>query len=93
MSERSEVVGATLAGAAIGAVIGYLFFSASGRRLRGEIEPRIMEVSRDILRVRDAVATAVAAVNEGRRSFERLAGTPDRWPVYETPAERDVPFV
>jgi hypothetical protein len=93
VSERSEIVGAALAGAAIGAAVGFLFFSASGRRLRGEIEPRIMEISRDIVRVRDAVVKAVAAVNDGRRSFERLAAAPDRWPVYETPAERDVPFV
>jgi hypothetical protein len=93
VSERSQVVGATLAGAAIGGLIGYLFFTASGRRLRGEIEPRVVEASREIVRVRDAVAQAFSAIEDGRRSLERLSGTPDRWPVYETHSERDVPFV
>jgi hypothetical protein len=93
VSERSEIVGATLAGAAIGALIGYLFFSASGRRLRDEIEPRVIEASRDIVRVRDAVEKALAAIDEGRRSFQRLAAVPDPRPVYDTPSEQDVPFV
>jgi hypothetical protein len=93
VSERSEIVGATLAGAAVGALIGYLFFTTSGRRLRGEIEPRVIEASRDVVRVRDAVTQAFAAIDEGRRSLERLASPPDRWPVYDTPSERDVPFV
>lgn len=93
MSERSQVVGATLAGAAIGGLVGYLFFTASGRRLRSEIEPRVIEASREIVRVRDAVTQAFAVIDEGRRSLERLAGEPDRWPVYATPSERDVPFV
>ena len=93
MSERSQIVGATLAGAAIGGLIGYLFFTASGRRLRGEIEPRLTEASKEIVRVRDAVAQAFSALEDGKRSLERLAGEPDRWPVYETTSERDVPFV
>ena len=62
-------------------------------RVRGEIEPRVVEASREIVRVRDAMTQAFAAIEDGRRSLERLAGTPDRWPVYETPSERDVPFV
>ena len=93
MSERAQVLGATLAGAAVGGLIGYLFFTASGRRLRGEIEPRLTEMSREIVRVRDTVASACAAINEGRRSLERLVPEPARWPVYETPSEQDVPFV
>jgi hypothetical protein len=86
-------VAATLAGAAIGGVIGYLFFTASGRRLRGEIEPRVLEASREIVRVRDAVTQALSAIDEGRRTLERLGGEPARWPVYETTSERDIPFV
>jgi gas vesicle protein len=93
VTERSQVVGATLAGAAIGALVGYLFFTASGRRLRGEIEPKVLEASREIARIRGAVTQAYAAFEDGRRSLERLAGEPARWPVYDTPSERDVPFV
>ncbi|MBE3071533.1 MAG: YtxH domain-containing protein [Acidobacteria bacterium] len=93
MSERAQVLGATLAGAAIGGLIGYLYFTASGRRLRGEIEPRLTEVSREIVRVRDTMVKAYAAFDDGRRSLERLAADPARWPVYDTPSEQDVPFV
>jgi len=44
VSERTQVVAATLAGAAVGGLIGYLYFTAGGRRLRREIEPRLTEV-------------------------------------------------
>jgi len=93
VSERAQVIGATLAGAAIGGLIGYLFFTARGRRLRAEIEPRLVEASREIDRVRDTVAKAYAAIDQGRRSIEHLVSEPVRWPVYETSRERDVPFV
>ena len=93
MSERSQVVAATLAGAAIGGLIGYLYFTAGGRRLRGEIEPRLTEASRDIVRVRDAMSDAFAAIEEGRRSLQRLASQLARPPVYEAPADADEHFV
>ena len=93
MSERTQVVAATLAGAAVGGLIGYLYFTAGGRRLRREIEPRLTEVSRDIVRVRDAVSNAFAAIEEGRRSLERLAGRLAGAPVCEPPAEADGHFV
>lgn len=93
MTERSQVLAATMAGAAVGGLIGYLFFTASGRRLRGEIEPRLSEMSRELVRLRDTVVHAYAAVDEGRRSLERMAPEAGRWPVYKPPSERDVPFV
>jgi hypothetical protein len=44
MSNRHQVSWAVIAGAAIGAAIGYLFFTDSGRRLRARLEPAVEEL-------------------------------------------------
>ena len=44
MEDRSRVAYATLIGAALGGVVGFLFFTARGRRLRGEIGPRLTDL-------------------------------------------------
>lgn len=93
MSERARIVTATLVGAAVGALFGYLFFTPSGRRLRDEIEPRLNEVSRELGRAHSAVTRAFTAIDDGRRSLERLVSEPPRWPEPPLPAEHEVPFV
>ncbi len=93
MSERARVVGATVAGAAIGGIIGYLFFTAGGRRFRGEIEPRLSEVSREIVRARDTVMKAYRALSDGQRSLDHRAVERAPWPEHEPPSDQDVPFV
>lgn len=44
MSDNHQVKWAVIAGAAIGGVIGYLFFTDSGRRLRARLEPAVDEL-------------------------------------------------
>jgi hypothetical protein len=92
VSERARVVGATVAGAAIGGLVGYLFFTAGGRRLRGEIEPRLSEVSAEIARTRDTVMRAYAALSDARRLLDRREGERGPWPR-EPPSDQEVPFV
>ena len=44
MSDNYQVKWAVIAGAAIGGLIGYLFFTDSGRRLRARLEPAVDEL-------------------------------------------------
>jgi hypothetical protein len=74
MSERTRLVAASLAGAAIGGVIGYLYLTGSGRRLRDQIEPRLDDFVQEIRRLRTTVTKAQAVANEGWRSLNELIG-------------------
>ena len=62
---NDRAVTATLLGAGIGAIVGYLFFSESGRRLRRQIEPALVVISRELHSLRSTVQKAAGVANEG----------------------------
>jgi gas vesicle protein len=74
MNEQSRVLVASLAGAAIGGLVGYLYFTGSGRRLREQLEPRLDECAREIRRLRSTVDKAQAVASEGWRALNELVG-------------------
>ncbi len=95
MNERSRVFLASLAGAAIGGVAGYLYFTASGQRLRDQLEPRMDEFANEIRRLRATVTKAQAVASEGWRSLNELIGERPQQPQGEPlrgPARQSSPF-
>ena len=74
MNEQSKVVVTTIAGAAIGALVGYLYLTTGGRRLRDQLEPRIDDFSHEIRKLRATVTKAQAVASEGWRSLNELIG-------------------
>jgi gas vesicle protein len=74
MNDQSRVLVASLAGAAIGGLVGYLYLTANGRRLRDELEPRLDEFSQEIRKLRSTVNKAQAVASEGWRSLHELIG-------------------
>ena len=74
MDERSRVLMATLSGAVIGGVWGWLYLTESGRRVRDQIEPRLDDFMKELARVRGTVEKARSAADEGWRSLGELAG-------------------
>jgi gas vesicle protein len=74
MSEQSRVVIAGLAGAAIGSLVGYLYMTTSGRRVRDQIEPKLDEFVREMRRMQKTVRKAQEAANEGWKSLNELFG-------------------
>ncbi len=74
MNDQARVLVASLAGAAVGALVGYLYLTASGRRLRDELEPRLDEVGQEIRKLRSTVTKAQEVANEGWRSLNELIG-------------------
>ncbi|HXW08830.1 MAG TPA: YtxH domain-containing protein [Vicinamibacterales bacterium] len=75
MDERSRVLMATMIGAVIGGVWGWLYLTENGRRLREQIEPRLDDFMGELNRVRGTVDKARNAANEGWRTFHEVAGT------------------
>ncbi|MGE0702833.1 MAG: YtxH domain-containing protein [Vicinamibacterales bacterium] len=65
MSEQSQVVAASVIGAVVGALAGYLFFTERGRALRRELEPGLEEAARDLSRVTGTMFGAAGAAREG----------------------------
>lgn len=74
MDERSRVLMATLVGAVIGGVWGWLYMTESGRRVRDQIEPRIDDFMGELTRMRGTVEKARNAANEGWRSLNEMTG-------------------
>lgn len=65
MDEKSRAVMATIVGAIIGGVAGYLFFTDYGRSLRRKMEPALEDISRELNSFRTTVQKAAGVANEG----------------------------
>ena len=74
MDERSRVLMATIVGAALGGVYGWLYLTEAGRRVREQIEPKLDDFIGEITRVRGTVEKARSAANEGWRSLSEITG-------------------
>ena len=74
MDERSRVLMATFLGAVAGGVLGWLYMTDSGRRVRDQIEPKLDDFMNELTRMRGTVEKARTAANEGWRSLNEVAG-------------------
>ena len=70
MDERSQVVIATLLGAVVGGLLGCLYLTDRGRRIRDQIDPALEGFVGELDRARGTVERARAAAREGRRAFD-----------------------
>ncbi len=78
MDDKSRVVLSSLAGAAVGALLGFLYLTPNGRRFREQLEPRLDEFSQEMRRLRSTVTKAQAVATEGWRSLNELIGERER---------------
>jgi hypothetical protein len=74
VDERSRVLVATMLGAVVGGVWGWLYMTENGRRVRQQIEPKLDDFLNELTRVRGTVEKARTAANEGWRSLNDMAG-------------------
>jgi hypothetical protein len=74
VDDRSRVLMATLSGAVIGGVWGWLYLTEGGRRVRKQIEPWLEDFTAELARVRGTVEKARSAADEGWRSLSEIAG-------------------
>jgi hypothetical protein len=65
---------ATLMGAVVGGVGGWLYMTEGGSRVRDQIEPRLDDFMNELTRMRGTVDKARNAANEGWRSLSDMAG-------------------
>jgi hypothetical protein len=79
VSDQGRVMAAMLGGAVVGGVVGYLYLTAGGQRLRGQIEPRLDDALREIGRLRQTIGKAQSVAAEGWRSLNQVAAPRSEW--------------
>jgi gas vesicle protein len=89
MNNSRELV-ATLVGAVIGGVAGYLFFTEHGRSVRRQIEPALEDFSRELMSFRATVQKAAGVASEGWQLLNEALG--DTEPVAKFPGRQTSPF-
>jgi len=83
VNDSSRTMAATLAGAVIGGVVGYLFFTVNGRTLRRQIEPAIDDFARELESFRGTVRKAAGVASDGWQLLHEAIGeeAPRRYPA------------
>jgi hypothetical protein len=74
VTDSSRAVAATIAGAVIGGMAGYLFFTDNGRRMRRSFEPALEDIARELNSFRGTVQKAAGVASEGWRLLNDAMG-------------------
>jgi gas vesicle protein len=86
-------VAATVVGAIIGGVAGYLFFTEHGRRVRRSIEPALEDIVRELGSFRVTMQKAASVANEGWKLLnDTLAESASQAPRRFPSAHQSSPF-
>ncbi len=82
---NSRELAATIVGAVIGGVVGYVLFTDRGQSLRRRIELALEDFSRELISFRNAIQKAEEVVNEGWKLLNDTLGegrkVPARHPI------------
>ena len=87
---KSREMTATLVGAVIGGIAGYLFFTDRGRSIRRQIEPALEDFSRELMSFRATVQKASGVANEGWKLLNDALG--ESGPSPRFPGRQTSPF-
>lgn len=83
--DNSRAVAATVVGAVIGAMAGYLFFTDHGRALRRQIEPALDDFARELNQFRSTMNKAAGVASEAWKLLNEAIGEagppPSRYPT------------
>jgi hypothetical protein len=89
---NSRAVAATVVGAVIGGVFGYLFFTERGRAMRRELEPALDEFAHELMSFRATVQKAAGVANEGWKLLNDALGEGGQPPPRYAGAHQTSPF-
>ena len=87
---NSRELAATLVGAVIGGMAGYLFFTDRGRSMRRQIEPAIDDFTRELMSFRSTVQKATGFASEGWKLLNDALSEPEGAGKY--PGRQTSPF-
>ena len=87
----NRAMAATVVGAVIGGMAGYLFFTDRGRSLRRQLEPALEDFARELMSFRATVQKAAGVANEGWKLLNDTLGETAQAPRYPA-AHQTSPF-
>ena len=90
--EKSRAVAATVVGAIVGGVAGYLFFTDHGRTLRRQMEPALEDITRELNSFRSTVQKAAGVANESWRLLNDALAESDSPRQSRYPGSQTSPF-
>lgn len=67
MRHNAQALAATMVGAVIGGIAGYMFFTEEGRRWRRQLEPQVEGLINELQQFRGTLAKASSVAGEGWR--------------------------
>jgi len=88
----NRAVTATIVGAVVGGVAGYLFFTEHGRTLRRQIEPALDDIARELHSFRGTVQRAAGVANEGWKLLNEALGEAGQQPPRYPGGHQTTPF-
>jgi gas vesicle protein len=88
--DNSRAIAATVVGAVVGGVAGYLFFTDHGRSVRRQIEPALDDFARELMSFRSTVQKASGVASEGWKLLNEALGEPGETSRY--PGRQTSPF-
>jgi len=72
VTDRSRTLAATVTGAVIGGIAGYMIFTPQGREFRRRIEPALEDLGRELNSFGNAIARAGGVANQGWRMLHQV---------------------
>jgi hypothetical protein len=87
---NSRALAATVVGAILGGMAGYLFFTEEGRLFRRRLEPALDDFTRELNQFRGTVHKAAGMASEGWKLLNDALGEPPSQPRY--PPHQTSPF-
>ncbi|MEO8258715.1 MAG: YtxH domain-containing protein [Acidobacteriota bacterium] len=86
MSDNSKAMTATIVGAVVGGIAGYLFFTDNGKEWRRQVEPALEDIAQELNSFRSTFEKAAGVATQGWKVLnEALGENNDRISRYPTP--------
>ena len=92
MRDNSRTLAATMVGAVLGAVVGYLYFTEQGRSIRRQLEPAIDDFSRELRHFSGTVNKAAGVASEGWKLLNDALGEGKPQPPRYATSQQTSPF-
>lgn len=89
--DNSRAITATIVGAVIGGVAGYMFFTDHGRSIRRQIEPALEDITRELNSFRITFQKAAGVASDGWKLLNNALGESDQ-PSLRYPSHQTSPF-